>query len=249
MTDPQEHQVAATAGADASAPASGFLATVKAAALAVFLLLALVALRYTGTSGHASKQGIQALLGRFGLLAPAAHVLLFAVGTTVLVPATIFILIGAVVFGKFFGTIYNLIGGTGGAALSFLVARHLGRDFVARLLRGKLRRLDAKSEKHGFLLISYLRLAYFPFAPLNYASGLTRIKFLDYLCGTIVGMFPAVLIFTCFLDELTNVSSPGDLLALRFLAPLILFLTSLLLPVLVKRLAPALNSAAPPPGM
>jgi uncharacterized membrane protein YdjX (TVP38/TMEM64 family) len=236
MIDPQEKQPPAPAGADGSVPANRFFATVKAAALVVFLLLALVALHYTGSTGHVSKQGIQGFLGGFGLLAPAVHVVLFAVGTTVLVPATIFILIGAVVFGKFLGTIYNLIGGTGGAALSFLVARHLGRDFVARLLRGKLRRLDAKSEEHGFVLISYLRLAYFPFAPLNYAAGLTRIRFLDYLCGTAVGMFPAVLIFTCFLDELTNVSSPGDLLAPRFLAPLILFLASLLLPVLVKRL-------------
>jgi uncharacterized membrane protein YdjX (TVP38/TMEM64 family) len=246
MTDPREDQPPAPAGADVSAPAGGFLAKFKAASLVVFLLLALVALRYTGISGHTSKLGIQALLGRFGLLAPAVHVALFAVGTTVLVPATIFILIGAVFFGKFLGTLYNLIGGTGGAALSFLVARHLGRDFVARLLRGRLRRLDAKSEEHGFILIFYLRLAYFPFAPLNYASGLTRIRFMDYLCGTAVGMFPAVLIFTCFLDELTSVSSPGDLLALRFLAPLILFFVSLLLPVLVKRLAPALNSTAPP---
>ena len=247
MTEPRENQPTATAGVDASVPASGFLATAKAAALVVFLLLALVSLRYTGASGHVSKQGIQALLDRFGLLAPVVHVALFAVGTTVLVPATIFILIGAVVFGKFLGTIYNLIGGTGGAALSFLVARHLGRDFIARLLRGRLRRLDAKSEEHGFVLICYLRLAYCPFAPLNYAAGLTRMRFLDYLCGTALGMLPAVLIFTYFLDELTNVGSPGDLLALRFLAPLILFLASFFLPVLVKRLTPALNSAASPP--
>ncbi|HWU36021.1 MAG TPA: hypothetical protein VN203_00170, partial [Candidatus Acidoferrum sp.] len=60
--------------------------------------------------------------------------------------------------------------------------------------------------------------------------------------GTAVGMFPSVLVFTYFLDELTNLRSPWDLLALRFLAPLILFLASLLLPVLVKRLASALNS-------
>ena len=242
MTDFQEEQPRITTGADAPAPAGGSLAAVKAALLVVFLLLALISLRYTGAIGPVSKPGIQSLLDRYGFLAPAMHIGLFAVGTTVLIPATVFILIGAVVFGKFLGTFYNLIGGTFGAALSFLVARHLGRDFVARLLRGRLRRLDAKSEEHGFVLICYLRLAYFPYAPLNYAAGLTRIRFLDYVWGTAVGMFPAVLIFTYFLDELMTVSSPWDLLALRFLAPLILFLASLLLPVLVKRLAPALNS-------
>jgi uncharacterized membrane protein YdjX (TVP38/TMEM64 family) len=242
MTDLDTHQSATPAGADASQPASGFLATAKAAALALFLILAFLALRYTEARAHISKQGIQAFVGGFGPLAPVIHVLIYAVGTTVLVPATIFTLIGAVVFGKFLGTIYNLIGAAAGAALSFLVARHLGRDFAARLLRGKLRGLDAKAERHGFILISYLRLAYVPFAPLNYAAGLTRIRFLDYLCGSVLGMFPGLLIFTCFLDELTNLSSPADLLTPRFLGPLALFVASFLLPVLVKRLAPALNS-------
>lgn len=247
MTHPSEHQAATPAGADASPPTGGFLAVAKAAALLAFLILAFVGLRYGGTGDRISKQGIQALVSGLGVLAPLAHVAIYAVGTTVLLPATLFTLIGAVVFGKFLGTMYNLLGATGGAALSFLAARYLGRDFAARLLQARLRRLDAKAEEHGFLLISYLRLAYFPFAPLNYAAGLTRIRFLDYLGGSAVGMLPGILIFTCFLDELTNLGSAADLLSPRFLAPLSLFAASFLLPVLVKRLAPALNSTAPSP--
>jgi uncharacterized membrane protein YdjX (TVP38/TMEM64 family) len=247
MTDPEERQSATPVAADTAPPGGDLPAALKAAALVALLLLAFIALRFSGVTAHVSKQGIQALVSRFGLLAPAVHVAVYAVGTTALLPATLFTLIGAVLFGKFLGTIYNLLGATGGAALSFLVARYLGRDFAARLLTGRLRRLDAKAEEHGLILISYLRLAYLPFAPLNYAAGLTRMRFLDYLCGSIVGMFPAVLIFTCFLDELTNLESPADLLALRFLAPLSLFVASLFLPMLVKRLAPALNSTTPPP--
>ncbi len=247
MTDFQANQSTTSACADASAPAYGFLPAVKATALALFLLVAFVLIRYTRVGAYTSNQGIQSLVSGFGLLAPAVHVAVYAVGTTALLPATIFTMIGAVVFGKFLGTIYNLIGATGGAALSFLVARHLGRDLAARLLRGQFRRLDTKSEEHGFVLIAYLRLAYVPFAPLNYAAGLTRIRFRDYLCGSAVGMLPGILIFTCFLDELTNIASAADLLTARFLAPLSLFLASFLLPVLVKRLAPALKSVAPPP--
>jgi len=238
MMDSQEDRPAIPAGTDAPVPAGGFFAAAKAVALALFLLLSFVVLRYTGAGGHLSKGGIQALVRRFGLLAPVAHVAVYAVGTTALEPATVFTLIGAVVFGKFLGTIYNLIGATGGAALSFLAARHLGRDFAVRLLRGRVRGLDAKAERHGFILISYLRLAYVPFAPLNYAAGLTRIRFRDYLGGSALGMFPGILIFTCFLDELTNFGSPADLLTPRFFIPLGLFVASFLLPVLVKRLAP-----------
>jgi len=115
------------------------------------------------------------------------------------------------------------------------------------MLKGKLQRLDAEAERHGFIFISYLRLAYVPFAPLNYGAGLTRIRFLDYLGGSVLGMLPGIVIFTCFLDELTNLRSPADLLTPRLLAPLGLLAASCGLAVLVRRLAPtrALSGAEP----
>ncbi len=244
MMDVRKHPAVESAGTVSPVPANGFLAALKAAALLALLLLACVALRYTEAGSHLTKDRVQTLVGGLGLLAPGAHIVIYAVGTTALVPATVFTLIGAVVFGKFLGGIYNLVGATGGAVLSFLAARYLGRDFALRWLHGRLRDLDAKAERSGFLLISYLRLAYFPFAPLNYAAGLTRIRFVDYLLGTVLGMLPGMFILTFLVDELTNLRSPADLLAGRFLAPLLFLLASFVLPVLVKRLAPALNSRA-----
>jgi uncharacterized membrane protein YdjX (TVP38/TMEM64 family) len=245
MTDPYGHHVAESAGTDATVPAGDFVATAKAGALLALLLLAFLGLRYTEAGAYLSKERIQLLVSGFGLLAPTVHIVIYTVGTTALVPATVFTLMGAVVFGKLLGSIYNLVGATGGAVLSFLTARYLGRDFAARWVRGKLRDLDVKAEQHGFILISYLRLAYVPFAPLNYAAGLTRIRFLDYLIGTVLGMLPGMFIITYLVDELTNLRSPDDLLATRFLAPLVLFVASCFLPMVVKRLAPALNSPAP----
>jgi uncharacterized membrane protein YdjX (TVP38/TMEM64 family) len=244
MIDPHRQEAATASGVDSPEPDGAFLATAKAGALLVLLLLAFFGLRYTEAGAHFSREGIQALINGFGLLAPVAHVLLYALGTTALIPATVFTLIGAVVFGKLLGSIYNLVGATGGAVLSFLTARYLGRDFAARWVRGKLRDLDARAERNGFLVISYLRLAYVPFAPLNYAAGLTRIRFLDYFFGSIVGMLPGIFIFTALVDELTNLGSPADLLATRFLTPLTLLVASFFLPLLLKRLAPALPFAA-----
>ena len=223
---------------------SGILTTMKAGGLLALLLIAFIGLRYTKAGAHLSKEGIQTLVSGFGLFAPAVHVVVFAVGTTALVPATVFTLVGAVVFGKLLGSIYNLIGATGGAALSFLAARYLARDFAARWVTGKLQALNAKAEQHGFTLVCYLRLAYVPFAPLNYAAGLTRIRFFDYLVGTVLGMLPGIFIITSFIDEFTNLTSPVDLLSTRFLGPLILFVASFLLPLAVKRFSPALRSTA-----
>ena len=110
MTEPEACEAARAADTAESVAAAAFRATAKAAVLAMALLLALVILRYTRLGTHISKENIQAFVSGFGLLAPAFHVAIYAVGTTVLVPATVFTLIGAVVFGKLLGTIYNLIG-------------------------------------------------------------------------------------------------------------------------------------------
>jgi len=244
MTDSHTPQSSAPAGTASPVPAGGFLASLKASALLGFLLLAFVGLRYTEAGASLSKERIQAAVGGFGLLAPLAHVVVYAVGSTALVPATVFTLMGAVIFGKFLGGFYNLVGATGGAALSFLLARFLGRGFAARLATGRLRDLEARVGDHGFVLICYLRLAYIPFAPLNYAAGLTRIRFLDYIVGSALGMLPGMFIITAFVDELTNLGSPADLLTRRFLLPLLLFGLSLFLPLMVKRVLPAKSSTS-----
>jgi uncharacterized membrane protein YdjX (TVP38/TMEM64 family) len=93
------------------------------------------------------------------------------------------------------------------------------------------------------MLICYLRLAYLPFAPVNYAAGLTRIRFLDYLFGSALGMLPGMFIITAFVDELTNLGSAADLLTRPYLLLGILFGLSLLLPVLLKRMLPAIGAA------
>jgi uncharacterized membrane protein YdjX (TVP38/TMEM64 family) len=231
------------AGADPEAPANRFFPALKAGVLLALLLLAFLGLRHTQAGAYLSKARIQAVVTDFGMFGPIAHAVIFAVGTTALVPATAFALVGAVVFGKLLGTVYNVAGATAGAVLSFLVARHLGRDFVAQWVTGKrLRDLDARAAQHGFRMICYLRLAYVPFAPLNYGAGLTRIRFSDYFLGTVVGLFPPMFIFTYFLDELTSLGSAADLWSTRFLIPLGLFALSWLLPMLIKRLTPGLNS-------
>ncbi|MBI3085666.1 MAG: hypothetical protein HYY88_08070, partial [candidate division NC10 bacterium] len=57
---------------------------------------------------------------------------------------------------------------------------------------------------------------------------------------------PGMFIITSLVDEVTNLRSPADLLATRFLAPLLLFVASFFLPIMIKRLAPALHSTPPP---
>jgi len=84
------------------------------------------------------------------------------------------------------------IGGLG----AYAVARWLGRDTVARLVGGRLARIDEAAERNGFRTVFVLRAACLPFTPLSFALGLTRVRFGDYFWGTGLGLFLGTLLFT-----------------------------------------------------
>jgi uncharacterized membrane protein YdjX (TVP38/TMEM64 family) len=234
MPSPEQAVAAAAGPAPAARPA---VAWIKMGLLLAFAAAAVLVYRYTEVGRYLSKDAVRGLVLSFGALGPAVHIFLYAASVTAFVPATVMSIAGAIAFGKVVGAAYNVVGAVLGATASFLVGRYLGRDLAARLIRGRLQELDAAAERNGFSVIFYLRMAYFPFVPLNYGAGLTRIRFRDFFWGTALGIIPGTFIFTYFLDEVTNIGSAGDLLKPRFLFPLALFAVSFLIPVGVRRVA------------
>jgi len=174
--------------------------------------------------------------GPFG---PPLFILLYILGVQAL-PATPFIAAGAFLFGKFLGSACNIVGATAGASLSFFLGRYLLRDFARDLLTGKLEKLDRKVGKHGFPVIFYLRIFWFPFIFLNYGAGATRIRFRDYFWGTFLGTTPAIVISTLFFggirEILASYRTPSDLLTFDILFPAALLGISFSLPSILKRI-------------
>jgi uncharacterized membrane protein YdjX (TVP38/TMEM64 family) len=155
-------------------------------------------------------------------------------------PATPFNAAGAFIFGKVTGTFCNVLGATMGATLSFVLGRYFLRDFAKGLLFGKLRELDQKAEKHGFAIVFYLRIVWFPFIFLNYGAGATRIRFGDYFWATFLGTMPAIVIASYFFGSLKEIlasyTRPADLFQFDVLFPVGLLLFSFFLPPLVRRI-------------
>ena len=174
--------------------------------------------------------------GPFG---PVLFILLYILGVQAL-PATPFSAAGAFLFGKFLGSVCNTVGATLGAVLSFFLGRYLLRDFARDLLIGKLGELDRKAAKHGFPVIFYLRIFWFPFIFLNYGAGATRIRFRDYFWGTFLGTTPAIVISTLFFGGIREVIAsyrqPSDLLTFDILFPAALLGISFFLPTAVRRI-------------
>jgi len=127
-------------------------------------------------------------LGAWGAV---GFVLIFAAATVLFLPGSVFGLAGGALFGPVLGTVINLAGGTLGATLAFLVARHLAGDWVARRAGGRLKQVVDGVEAEGWRFVALVRLVpAVPFNLANYALGLTRIPIGQYVLATAISMIP-----------------------------------------------------------
>ncbi|MEO5341709.1 MAG: VTT domain-containing protein [Magnetococcus sp. MYC-9] len=132
----------------------------------------------------------------WGVAGMALYVLLYVLATVLFLPGSVLTLAGGALFGPWLGGILCLVGATMGAGLSFLIARHLAGDWVARRAGGMLGRLLAGVEAEGWRFVAFVRLVpIFPFNLLNYALGLTRIRLDHYLLASLVCMAPGGLAY------------------------------------------------------
>jgi len=165
--------------------------------LALFGFLAAAAIVAFTLRDHLDLARLDAVVASAGALGPLAYVAAFALATTLFVPGAVFGIAGGALFGPIWGTLWNLAGATAGAALSFLVARHLAADWVERKAGGVSRRLIAGVEAEGWRFVAVARLVPFvPFNVLNYALGLTRIGFGQYVLASLVCMAPGAAAYT-----------------------------------------------------
>jgi len=226
-----------------------FLLFAGAAAYALFFT-PLGALFLTPEGRKELVARIDLFIRHAGAWGPAVFILLYGAAVLFL-PATPFSAAGALIFGKYLGAVYNLVGGLMGASISFFLARYFLRDFAKGFLVGKLADLDRKVGEHGFSVIFYLRILWFPFIVLNYAAGATRIRFGDYFLGTALGILPAVAIIAFFFGNLREIVAsyhgPADLFQFDILFPAVLLVLSFFLPGLVNRFRKE-RGAAPTPA-
>ncbi len=132
-----------------------------------------------------------------GVWAPLAFVAAYAVATVALLPGSALTLAGGALFGLLRGTVYVFAGATLGASAAFLIARHLARGVVEGRLAANPRfaAIDRAIAREGRKIVFLLRLSpVFPFNLLNYALGLTRVRFVDYLLASL-GMLPGTVLY------------------------------------------------------
>jgi uncharacterized membrane protein YdjX (TVP38/TMEM64 family) len=220
-------------------PRKSSRALLKAVVLVLFLLVAVYVVRFTPVKDYLTAETLGRLLDKAGIWAPVAFILIYAVGVCLFVPGTLITAIGAAIFGPYWGFLYVWVGAMIGASTAFFVGRSLGREFAASLVGDRLGKYDEAIERNGFATVLYLRLVYFPFTPMNFGMGLTRVLFRDYFFGTGLGIIVGTFIFTFFVGTVKQVwvsGDWGDLLSFKVFFSVALFVFSFFIPKLITRL-------------
>jgi uncharacterized membrane protein YdjX (TVP38/TMEM64 family) len=145
--------------------------------------------------------------------AGAAGVLLFAIAyvgaTVLLLPGSILTLGAGFAYGPLLGTLLVSPISVAAATASFLLARFVARQWVARRIERDERfaAVDRAVGNSGLKIVALLRLSpILPFNFLNAALGLTRVRTRDFVLGSWVGMFPGTLLYVYLGSLVTSAS-------------------------------------------
>jgi len=220
-------------------PKKNSKAAIKAILLAAFIIVTIFLIRYTSIKNYLTVEEMSRFLETAGLWAPVVYMMIYTVGICLFLPGTLLTGLGAAIFGAYWGFVYVWIGAMIGSSAAFFIGRTLGREFAASLIGGKLKKYDDAIERNGFATVLYLRLVYFPFTPMNFGMGLTKVRFRDYVAGTGLGIIVGTFIFTFFIGTLKDVWASGnwgELISFKVFFSIGLFIFSFFIPKIIKKI-------------
>ena len=213
-------------------------ALIKVSILLVFILAAIYIMRFTPVREYLTAEALSRFMDSAGVWAPIVFIFVYAIGVCLFVPGTLLTGLGAAIFGAYWGFLYVWVGAMLGSSAAFFIGRTLVRDFAATLVGNRLKKYDDAIERNGFATVLYLRLVYFPFTPMNFGMGLTKVRFWDYFFGTGLGIIVGTFIFTFFIGTLKNVWASGnwgELISFKVFFSVGLFIFSFFIPKIIKK--------------
>jgi uncharacterized membrane protein YdjX (TVP38/TMEM64 family) len=174
--------------------------------------------------GGIDQDKLQAWLKQMGIWGPILYILLYTIATLLILPSTPLNLSGGALFGVWMGTVWTTAAALIAALVAFAFSRTVGRDYTARKFKGKWEAIDAEMQQGGLFYMFAIRLLpIIPYGLVNFAAGLTSIRFRDYCIGTLLGTVPGILPFVMMGAGLKSLGK-GDILPLMVAFTLIALL-------------------------
>jgi len=205
----------------------------------IFLVLVggvIFTVRYFHLQEYLEKERLRQFIAGYGVWGPLIYLTVWTLAPPLSLPGLPITLAGGLLFGPFWGVVYTIIGATLGAALAFLMARYLARDWVEAKLAGtKLMVLDEKVSQEGWKAVAFVRLIpIFPYFLVNFAFGLTRIPFWSFTAATFVFMLPLTIAFVYFSSNILDLFQGK--VSKELLLGVVLVALVALIPVIYKKI-------------
>ena len=133
-----------------------------------------------------------------GALGALVFIPLYILGTLLFIPIAVLMPVAGALFGLPLGFTLVSIASLMSAGCVFLSGRHLSRKWILKKIGSnpKIHALDEALASGGWKVVLLARLStILPFSVMNYAFGLSKIRFKHYMFATWIGMMPSVLMY------------------------------------------------------
>jgi uncharacterized membrane protein YdjX (TVP38/TMEM64 family) len=214
---------------------NSFTDAIKVAVLVLLLVVLGVIVWYEAPKELFDPGWIEDFLKSAGWLAPLFYMFLRVIAIVVtVVPNAPLDIAGGMLFGPLWGTVYALLGSEAGAVACFLLARHLGREAITRLLHRDITFSNRIARRQLAYIVLFARLEpVFSFALVSYGAGLTRMSLRSFALCTLIGMTPGTIILNYYGKSFFT----GGIL-LQISLGLVMVILLFVVPVWIKRKNP-----------
>ena len=160
-------------------------------------------------------QRLVSYISNYGKYAAICFLLIFSLKPLLLfLPSSMLSIAAGTIFGPIYGFLLNMAGFFISATLGFYLSRFLGKNFVDKILKGKGVNINSNLEKNGIKILFLIRFTpVIPFDAISYACGLSKMKYKDFIIGSMLGVFFETLCYA-YIGE--NIFSP---FSYKFLVP------------------------------
>ncbi|WP_376099608.1 TVP38/TMEM64 family protein [Roseomonas sp. CCTCC AB2023176] len=146
--------------------------------------------------------------GGGGHWGPVAAFGLFLLLGFVAFPVNVLIVGTAAAFGTWPGLLYAGVGAMVSAVATYGLGRWFGPDLLRRFLGPRVNRIAQKVNRNGIVAVTTVRLLpVAPFTLVNLIAGALRVRVVDYVVGTALGLLPGILLLSFAGDNLGQIFS------------------------------------------
>ena len=147
------------------------------------------------------RERIQDFFQDSGAFGPIIYILAFIAAQPLSLPGAALIIPATFVWTWWEVFIYSMLGGIIASSIGFVVARWLAQDWVRKRLPQRFIGWEKRFVDHALLSTIALRLVtgYAPAA--DWFLGILKIRWREFLLGTIIGLIPTAFLFAYYGDD------------------------------------------------